>query len=348
MPAGLDPAAVARRTDQSDRAVRWRVGRTRRVVHDRRPRSRSRRSRPSIGSPRSASRPTGGGRSPTRQPPRSTPAPISSRDGSIRPGPRSRPPHCSPAAASEPATTVVMPLLHGPMGEDGTVQGLVELANVAYVGAGVLASAVAMDKAMAKQVLTAAGIPQARYRAFAEHEMTPGLPQRSRRRARAPGLRQAGQHGLVGRRVEGANDRGTPRGDRSRAHLRRDDRRRRGHRRQGDRGRRARQPRPAGRHPGRDRPRRRFLQLRRQVRVRPVVRCHPCADRRRRPRRRAGTGDPHVPRTALRRACPASTSSGRTPPTPTAAAAGSCATRSTRCRASRRSRCSPRCGSPTG
>ncbi len=61
------------------------------------------------------------------------------------------------------------------MGEDGTVQGLLELANVPYVGAGVMASAVAMDKAMAKQVLAAAGIPQARYRAFAEHEMTPGL-----------------------------------------------------------------------------------------------------------------------------------------------------------------------------
>lgn len=80
------------------------------------------------------------------------------------------------SAAAEPSTTVVMPLLHGPMGEDGTVQGLVELANLPYVGAGVLASAVAMDKAMAKQVLTAAGIPQARHRAFAEHEMTPGLP----------------------------------------------------------------------------------------------------------------------------------------------------------------------------
>ena len=79
-------------------------------------------------------------------------------------------------AAADSATTVVMPLLHGPMGEDGTVQGLVELANLPYVGAGVLASAVAMDKAMAKQVLTAAGIPQARFRAFAEHEFTPGLP----------------------------------------------------------------------------------------------------------------------------------------------------------------------------
>jgi D-alanine-D-alanine ligase len=72
--------------------------------------------------------------------------------------------------------TVVLPLLHGPMGEDGTVQGLLELADVPYVGAGVLGSALAMDKAMAKQVLAANGIAQARYRAFAEHEMSPGLP----------------------------------------------------------------------------------------------------------------------------------------------------------------------------
>lgn len=79
------------------------------------------------------------------------------------------------AAAAESSTTVVMPLLHGPMGEDGTVQGLIELANLPYVGAGVLASAVAMDKAMAKQVLAAADIPQARYRAFGEHELGPAL-----------------------------------------------------------------------------------------------------------------------------------------------------------------------------
>jgi D-alanine-D-alanine ligase len=79
-------------------------------------------------------------------------------------------------AADQPERTVVLPLLHGPMGEDGTVQGLLELANVAYVGSGVLGSAVSMDKAMAKQVLAAAGIAQARYRAFAEHQITPGLP----------------------------------------------------------------------------------------------------------------------------------------------------------------------------
>jgi D-alanine-D-alanine ligase len=78
--------------------------------------------------------------------------------------------------AEQPERTVVLPLLHGPMGEDGTVQGLLELANVAYVGSGVLGSAVAMDKAMAKQILAAAGIPQARHRAFAEHHITPGLP----------------------------------------------------------------------------------------------------------------------------------------------------------------------------
>jgi D-alanine-D-alanine ligase len=74
--------------------------------------------------------------------------------------------------------TVVMPLLHGPMGEDGTVQGLLELAGVPYVGSGVLGSAVGMDKAMAKQVLAANGIAQARYRAFRESEMTPSLPAR--------------------------------------------------------------------------------------------------------------------------------------------------------------------------
>ena len=55
---------------------------------------------------------------------------------------------------------VVFPVLHGPRGEDGTVQGLLELARVPYVGAGVLGSAVAMDKAMAKVVLAQAGIPQ--------------------------------------------------------------------------------------------------------------------------------------------------------------------------------------------
>src|SRR5829696_4571304 len=54
---------------------------------------------------------------------------------------------------------VVFPLLHGPWGEDGTIQGMLEMVGVRYVGAGVLASAVSMDKAYMKIVLQAAGLP---------------------------------------------------------------------------------------------------------------------------------------------------------------------------------------------
>ena len=54
---------------------------------------------------------------------------------------------------------VVFPVLHGPRGEDGTVQGLMELASVPYVGCGVLASAVGLDKAMMKAAFSAAGLP---------------------------------------------------------------------------------------------------------------------------------------------------------------------------------------------
>jgi D-alanine-D-alanine ligase len=66
------------------------------------------------------------------------------------------------AAASLADVDVVLPILHGPFGEDGTVQGLLELANVPYVGAGVAASAVNMDKDLAKAVLRARGIPVTR------------------------------------------------------------------------------------------------------------------------------------------------------------------------------------------
>ena len=71
-------------------------------------------------------------------------------------------------ATSGPASLadidVVFPLLHGPFGEDGTLQGLLEMTGMRYVGAGVLASAVAMDKAVAKVVLAGAGLPVAPYR----------------------------------------------------------------------------------------------------------------------------------------------------------------------------------------
>ncbi|MBA2277501.1 MAG: D-alanine--D-alanine ligase [Chloroflexia bacterium] len=64
-----------------------------------------------------------------------------------------------PPGATE-GIDVVFPVLHGPMGEDGTVQGMLELAGVPYVGSTVLGSAVAMDKAIAKTILAQAGLPQ--------------------------------------------------------------------------------------------------------------------------------------------------------------------------------------------
>jgi D-alanine-D-alanine ligase len=61
---------------------------------------------------------------------------------------------------------VVFPVLHGTYGEDGTVQGLLELADVGYVGAGVLGSAVGMDKELSKRLLRDAGIPIVEFRAL--------------------------------------------------------------------------------------------------------------------------------------------------------------------------------------
>jgi D-alanine-D-alanine ligase len=75
-----------------------------------------------------------------------------------------------PVNASVPETLgevdVVLPILHGPFGEDGTVQGLLELAGVPYVGAGVAASALCMDKDLFKKVLRDSGIPVARHHAI--------------------------------------------------------------------------------------------------------------------------------------------------------------------------------------
>lgn len=64
-----------------------------------------------------------------------------------------------PEPGANPGIDVVFPLLHGTFGEDGTVQGLLELADLPYVGAGVLASSVSMDKAMTKRVCKEQGLP---------------------------------------------------------------------------------------------------------------------------------------------------------------------------------------------
>lgn len=73
-----------------------------------------------------------------------------------------------PAANSkqEDAIDVIFPLLHGPNGEDGTVQGLLELLNIPYVGNGVLASAAGMDKVVMKNIFAEAGLKQAKYASF--------------------------------------------------------------------------------------------------------------------------------------------------------------------------------------
>ena len=67
------------------------------------------------------------------------------------------------APATLGAVDVVLPILHGPFGEDGTVQGLCELAGVAYVGPGVLASSVCMDKDVFKTLMRGAGVPVAQH-----------------------------------------------------------------------------------------------------------------------------------------------------------------------------------------
>ena len=80
------------------------------------------------------------------------------------------------AAASPLDVDVVLPVLHGPFGEDGTVQGLCEILDVPYVGAGVLGSALAMDKAVCKAVLRDAGIATAPSLTLLAHRDDPDDP----------------------------------------------------------------------------------------------------------------------------------------------------------------------------
>ncbi|MBI3957300.1 MAG: D-alanine--D-alanine ligase [Chloroflexi bacterium] len=69
-----------------------------------------------------------------------------------------------------PTVDLIFPVLHGPYGEDGTVQGLLEMAGMPYVGDGVLASAAGMDKITSKMIFSAAGIPQVDYRALSRRK----------------------------------------------------------------------------------------------------------------------------------------------------------------------------------
>jgi D-alanine-D-alanine ligase len=77
--------------------------------------------------------------------------------------------------ANEGTIDVIFPILHGPFGEDGTVQGLLKLADIPFVGAGVLGSAVGMDKDVMKRLLRDGGAPIGKYIALQSHEEVPGF-----------------------------------------------------------------------------------------------------------------------------------------------------------------------------
>lgn len=68
---------------------------------------------------------------------------------------------------------VIFPILHGPFGEDGTIQGLLKLANIPFVGAGVLGSSVGMDKDVMKRLLRDANLPIGKYVSLKDHEQRP-------------------------------------------------------------------------------------------------------------------------------------------------------------------------------
>jgi len=72
---------------------------------------------------------------------------------------------------------VIFPVLHGTFGEDGTIQGLFEIQNCAYVGAGVLASSVAMDKAVCKHVMESISVPVLAYSVFSRLDVRENLPE---------------------------------------------------------------------------------------------------------------------------------------------------------------------------
>lgn len=79
-----------------------------------------------------------------------------------------------PEPGANAGIDVVLPMLHGTFGEDGTVQGLLELAGLPYVGAGVLASAVSMDKAITKRLCRDAGLPVVPYVVLTRGRFDPG------------------------------------------------------------------------------------------------------------------------------------------------------------------------------
>lgn len=94
------------------------------------------------------------------------------KDGKWQPGP------ILPEPGANPGIDVAFPVLHGTFGEDGTVQGLLELADLPYVGAGVLGSSVAMDKDTTKRLCRERGIPVVDYLVFCREDLDPAKVER--------------------------------------------------------------------------------------------------------------------------------------------------------------------------
>ncbi len=92
---------------------------------------------------------------------------VISKEGKWSPRP------IQPEPGGNPGIDVVFPVLHGTFGEDGTVQGLLELADLPYVGAGVLASSISMDKEMMKRVARERGLPVVEYRVVSGSDVAP-------------------------------------------------------------------------------------------------------------------------------------------------------------------------------
>ena len=92
----------------------------------------------------------------------------------------------------------MFPVLHGTFGEDGTVQGLLELADLPYVGAGVLASSISMDKDMMKRVAKERGLPVVEYSGRVRGAADCDLAATG-----FPGVCEAGESGIIGRHLEG-------------------------------------------------------------------------------------------------------------------------------------------------
>ena len=108
-----------------------------------------------------------------------------------------------------PEIDVVFPVLHGTFGEDGTVQGLLELADFPYVGAGVLASAVSMDKEVMKRLMAERGLPVVDYISASRGQFRDG---RRVRQASLSRVCQARESGIIGRDFEGQQLRGADEG----------------------------------------------------------------------------------------------------------------------------------------